>query len=189
MTSEKKLLSKLEEWLSGRHEPPTILSVIDVEDGELLAAFILKRFREAATRAGAHNSGDGSQTRTPTGELNRLSGAIFRVFDSISDAWRLTPAERLGLLGLAHETDLDRLRNLQLQHVPTGVIERIVILVHIFEAINTLLPSPGHADAWVRKPNKGVLFDGRSAVDIMIDRGIEGLRSVREYLQAEIWSR
>ncbi|MFC7498454.1 antitoxin Xre/MbcA/ParS toxin-binding domain-containing protein [Enterovirga sp. GCM10030262] len=65
------------------------------------------------------------------------------------------------------------------------MLERLAILLDIFQAINTLLPIGERADAWMRKPNRAPLFEGRSAIDIMLDHGVEGMRKLRSYLQSQ----
>ena len=51
MASEQQLLEELEKWLADQPRPPTIFEVAETGNVGLLAAFILKGFREAAARA------------------------------------------------------------------------------------------------------------------------------------------
>ena len=43
--SEAELLYKLAQWLETQEGEPTLFDAIDAGDGELVAAFILKRLR------------------------------------------------------------------------------------------------------------------------------------------------
>ncbi len=184
---ENELLARLEEWLAGQSEPPTLFDVIATGDRELLAAFILKGFRAAARQAVVERF-EREATMTFASELTAATAAVMRVFDGLARAWSLEVDERLALLGLADAAELHAMWTISLDEVPTEVIERVAILLDIFKAINTLLPEPSRADAWIRVPNRAPMFGERSALKLMIDGGLEGLREVRAYLQAQIWS-
>lgn len=184
MPPEDELLAKLEEWLAAREEPPTVFDVIETGDGELLAAFILKGFRTAARQAVVDRLA--GEATTAFADLSNATSAVLRVFDGLAGAWSLEGSQRLALLGLAETAELQALRTAPLDEVPTEIVERVIILLDIFKAINTLLPEPSRADAWIRTPNSAPLFAGRPALDMMIDEGLEGLRRIRSYLQAQI---
>ena len=186
MPLESELLAKLEGWLAARSEPPTLLDVVATNDRELLAAFILKGFRVAARQAVADRL-EREAAATFASELTNLTGVVLRVFDGIARAWSLEDSEGLALLGLAGTAELQALRVLPLDEVPTEIIERVAIVLDIFKAINTLLPQPTQADAWMRAPNKAPIFGGRSALDVMAGQSLKGLQEVRAYLQAELW--
>lgn len=187
MPLEHELLAKLEQWLAAQAEPPTLFDVIATGDRELVAAFILKGFRAAARQAVVDRL-QREAAVTFTSELTNVTAAVLRVFDGIARAWSLEDGERIALLGLAQVADLSELRAAPLDELPTAIIERVVILLDIFKAINTLLPRPSRADAWIRSPNTAPLFGGRSALDVMVGGGLGGLREVRAYLQAQIWA-
>lgn len=187
MPLESELLARLEQWLAARSEPPTLLDVIATEDGELVAAFILKGFRAAARQAVVDRL-EREAAATFVSELTAVTAAVLRVFDGIAQAWSLEDSERLALLGLAETKELQALRTAPLNEVPTEIVERVAILLDIFRAINTLLPEPSRADAWIRSLNSAPTFGGQSALDVMIGRGLDGLRGVRTYLKAQIWS-
>lgn len=187
MTTDNELLSKLELWLAARPEPPTLFEVAETGDGELLAAFILNGFRVAARQAVVDRLDREAATTFAT-EATRMTTAILRVFDGIARAWSLQEDEKLDLLGLHESGDLEELRTTPLHKVPTEIIERVAILLDIFKAINTLLPQPTRADAWIRATNSAPAFAGWSALDVMIHQGLGGLREVRTYLQAKVWT-
>lgn len=186
MVTEDDLLAKLERWLATRTDPPSVFDVIATRDGELFAAFILKAFR-VATRQAVVDRLEHEAT-TFASDATSISSAIFRVFDGIARAWSLGEGEKVALLGLGGLAELQELRTTPLDEVPTEIVERVAILLDTFKAINTLLPQPDPADAWIRAPNRALPFGGRSALEVMVGGGLEGLRMVRAYLQAQIWA-
>lgn len=112
---------------------------------------------------------------------------VMRVFMGLAEAWELSEDEQLALLGLSTADEFQRLKLIKSKaELPAGIINRLSVLVRIFEAINTLLPEPDRADQWMRKPNKATLFGGQSALELMLE-GLGGMRMVLRYLQAEVW--
>ena len=187
MANEDQLLAKLEAWLSTQPQAPAIFDVMATGDRELLAAFVLKGFRAAARQAVLDRvEGEGAAMFTP--QLTDAAAPVIRVFEGLARAWSLDERERLVLLGLSQEADLEALRSASVDEIPIKIVERVAILLDTFKSINTLLPEPSRADAWIRAPNCASTFGGRSALDVMIGRGLEGLREVRAYLNAQIWA-
>jgi len=187
MPRENELPARLEQWLADRSEPPTLFDVLATGDHELFAAFILKGFRAAARQAVIERFEREAAT-TFASEPMTATAVVLRLFDGLAGAWSLDVGERLALLGLGDAAELQSLRSMPLDEVPTEIIERVAILLDIFKAINTLLPVPSRADAWIRAPNRASIFGGRSALELMIDGRLEGLRKVRACLQAHVLS-
>lgn len=114
-----------------------------------------------------------------------VSRAALDTIFNIAKAWGLNESEEAAILG---QPDLEALRAWKKECGPqigNETILRMSYILGIFRAINTLLPIPERADAWMRKPNKAPLFGGRSALDRMTDGDIEDLKAVRQYLDAE----
>lgn len=187
MPREIELMTKLTQWVAAQAEPPSLFEVFETGDRELVAAFTLQVTRATARQADAECA-ERVAAYTFASELTDATAALLRVFHGIGRAWSLSHGERLALLGLADTAELQVLGTAPLDEVPTEIVERIAILLDIFKAIKTLLPRPGRADAWVRAPNSAPMFGGQPALDVMVDRGMEGLREVRAYLNAQIWS-
>ena len=59
----------------------------------------------------------------------------------------------------------------------------IRVLVGIFKGRRLLFSEP-LADDWIRLPNKGALFGGRSPLTVAIERGIPGLLEIRWHVDA-----
>ena len=185
MATEDELLARLDAWLSNRPEPASLADILGTRDLELLAAFILQGFRAAAKEAVlSRMEYEGKAAPFAAG---RAANPALRIFCNLAQVWDLSESEQLALLGLGTADDLESLRGTMPHELPVAVIERIVILLDIFQAINTLLPASARADAWVRAANRAPLLNGRSALDLMCEN-LDGLRQVRRYLQAEIWA-
>jgi hypothetical protein len=68
------------------------------------------------------------------------------------------------------------------------VVERVSLLLAILKAPTTLLSTDGATLGLVKAPNEAPLFGGLTALDVMIRDGVSGIRLVRDYLEAQIWS-
>lgn len=109
-----------------------------------------------------------------------IVGTVLRVSRDLAKAWRLTDCEQARLLGV-ETAELKAWEMAQPDKLPSDVLERMSLLLGIFRAINTLLPIPERADAWIRKPNAAALFEGRAAIELMME-GLDGMRQLQSYL-------
>lgn len=184
MASEEELLARLERWLAEQPGEPTLFDILAARDGELLGAIVLKGFRAAAKQAVLDRIEREAPNMFP-GPAVEPGNAVMRVFDGLTKAWSLTGPEQLMLLGLEEPAALVTLRHTSMTDLPVEVIERMAIILDVFRSINTLLPVPERADMWVRRPNAAPGFNGRSALDLMLE-GIDGLRTVRSYLRGQL---
>jgi antitoxin Xre/MbcA/ParS-like protein len=112
-------------------------------------------------------------------------GAGLRAFGKIAEAWDLTIAEQLTLLGIASRSTYFKWRREREPRVPQDTLERLSYLLGIYKSLQILLPDPKAADSWVRQPNSALLFGGRSALERMLSGQVADLYVVREYLDAE----
>jgi len=113
-----------------------------------------------------------------------LGGAGMRAFVNIAEAWGLSVAEQLKLLGASRSTFFKwrRERDPKLQG---DTLERLSYLLGIYKSLQILLPDTKAADAWIRMPNKAPLFGGHSALERMLSGQVADLYVVRQYLDAE----
>ena len=118
-----------------------------------------------------------------------MISSLLEAFERIAHAWSLSEDEKVKLLGIRDIVELRRLQDEPSSALPTEVLQRIEALFQVYQAINILLQQPSRADAWMRKANRAPAFGGKSAMELMLDHGLDGIRSVRSYLQAEVWAR
>ena len=186
MSSEQELFAKLDRWLADQPAAPTIFDVVRASDAELLAAFILRHFRAATKRAVADRlEREASNLDQATWER---AGAIGALIDWLAHTWNLSVAEQLNLLALSGEADLAAARNQSPQDASHELLERLAMLIDIYQALRSLLPGRENDDGWLRRPKAEPLFGGKSPISIMLERGRVGIRDVRAYLWAQIWS-
>lgn len=114
-----------------------------------------------------------------------LGDAALRVFFNLANSWKLSEDEQMKLLGLTSRPTLHSWKSGHATEINRDTLERISYLLGIFKGINTLLPDPDRADAWMRAPNTAPLFGGRSALDRMMSGNVADLYVVRQYLDAQ----
>jgi Protein of unknown function (DUF2384) len=114
-----------------------------------------------------------------------LGGAGLRAFANIAEAWGLTVAEQLKLLGIASRSTFFKWRRESQPRLPRDTLERLSYLLGIYKSLQILLPDTRAADEWIRKPNNAVLFGGRPALERMLSGQVADLYVVRQYLDAE----
>ena len=118
-------------------------------------------------------------------EMGATGGPALRAFENIAQAWGLSVAEQLKLLGIASRSTYFKWRRESEPRLPLDTLERLSYLLGIYKSLQILLPDPHAADAWVRKPNQAPLFGGRPALERMLSGRVADLYVVREYLDAE----
>ena len=122
---------------------------------------------------------------TPHAQMAGAGGAGLRAFVRIAEAWGLTVAEQLKLLGIGSRSTYFKWRREHDPRLPQDTLERLSYLLGIYKSLQILLPDPKAADEWVRRPNNAAVFGGRSALDRMLSGHVADLYVVREYLDAE----
>ena len=110
---------------------------------------------------------------------------LLRAFTNIAEAWGLSIAEQLTLLGIASRSTFFKWRRERDPKLPADTLERLSYLLGIYKSLQILLPDPKAADEWVRRPNDAPLFGGRSALERMLSGQVADLYVVRQYLDAQ----
>jgi hypothetical protein len=116
-------------------------------------------------------------------DRKELTGPALRTFFRIADAWDLKEQEQMRLLGLDSRSTFQSWKRGAVSAIPKDALERISYVLGIYKGLQILLPRT--ADEWVRKPNAGPLFGGRSALDRMISGNVADLYVVRQYIDAQ----
>ena len=118
-------------------------------------------------------------------ETHAAGAAGLRAFARIAEAWHLSIAEQLTLLGLSSRSTYFKWRKEPQVRLPRDTLERISYILGIYKALQLLLPDARAADEWVRRPNEAAVFGGRSALDRMLSGNVADLYIVRQYLDAQ----
>ena len=114
-----------------------------------------------------------------------LAGPALRTFFNIAQAWKLSTAEQMALLGVTARSTFFKWKKGDVASLPKDTLERISYILGIYKALQILLPEPKAADAWVKQPNSAPLFGGISALERMAKGNVADLFVVRQYLDAQ----
>ena len=114
-----------------------------------------------------------------------LSGPALRTFFRIAQLWNLSNDEQMTLLGISARSTYFKWKKNTDVVLSRDTLERISYIVGIYKSLQILLPDEKLADEWVKLPNSAPLFDGRSALDLMMSGRVADLFIVRQYLDAE----
>lgn len=124
---------------------------------------------------------------------NKASSAIareqiqtaFKVVLNIFDKWHCTTEEALILLGLKRSTWFKYKNSPEHATFSSDMTERISYILNIHAALRILFSNQESVYQWVRKPNKAPFYNGRSAMDIMLQGRVVDLWAVASRLNAE----
>lgn len=185
MTSEQELFAKLDRWLELQPVEPTIFQVVDTRDMDLFVAYVTRHFRAAAKEAVADRLSREAVKLSP--KTWERAGAIGALVDWLAQTWRLSVAEQISLLDLKDEAELAAIGSQPPRQASHQLLERLAMLMDIYQALRCVLPGREDEDGWLRRPNTEPLFEGASPLAMMQERGRLGIRDVRAYLWAQIW--
>ncbi len=120
----------------------------------------------------------------PDLKSDAAAAAALRTFWRLAEAWQLSAAEQLILLGVG-KTTFYQWKQGKVSALDKHVLERLSYLFGIYAALHILLPVPERANAWIRKPNQAPFLGGQSALDRMLGGQVADLFVVRHYLDAQ----
>ncbi len=110
--------------------------------------------------------------------------AAMRTFWRLAEAWKLSTAEQMALLGVGR-TSLYQWKQGKVGALDRHLLERLSYLFGIYAALQILLPVPGRANQWIRQPNAAPFLGGGSALERMLGGQVADLFVVRQYLDAQ----
>lgn len=125
-----------------------------------------------------------TQAARPTSPAQTAAAAL-RTFFRIANAWKLTQADARVLLGSPPESTYYRWKAGHVGTVSRDLLERISYVLGIYKALQLLIPAPDAADTWIRRANDAPLFNGQSALSLMLSGRVADLFLVRQYLDAQ----
>jgi len=114
-----------------------------------------------------------------------VSNAAVRAFFKMATLWKLTNDEQIILLGQPSRSKFFEFKRQDAGKLSVDQLDRVVLLMGIFEALSMLYPNSELAYEWLKLPNNAPLFKGESALAIMLKGGIPVLFQVRRYLDAQ----
>lgn len=111
--------------------------------------------------------------------------AALQIFFKIADAWGLTHREQAQLLDVDQAICSHWRDGKVPEALPARTMQRLGYVLTIYAALQSLLPVPERADAWVRQPNAAPLFGGQPAITMMAGQ-VGGLQAVADYLSSTV---
>lgn len=126
--------------------------------------------------------------RPVTDHETRRSNAAMKAVMRMADLWQLTEADIATLMGGVSIATVRRWRR-QLREqgrirgtLTRDQLDRASYLLGIYKALHILFPDEAQADGWIHRPVDSPYFEGRSALDVMRQGGMNDLRHVRRFL-------
>jgi hypothetical protein len=105
-------------------------------------------------------------------------------FNRIADRWELSPDQRALLLGRSGRTAYRWKGGATSEGRPLqrDILERISLLIGIYEDIRKFFGAGPAADGWIRRPNAD--FGGEPPLSRLLAGNVEDIVEVRRYLGA-----
>lgn len=108
--------------------------------------------------------------------------AMQRAFVKLAALWEITDEQAAVLMGDISVRTWRRWKVGDLGRAGIDVAARLSNLMGIHKALRLLFKEPARGYGWIKRPND--VFDGVSALDIMLGGQITDLMRVRRYLDA-----
>ena len=108
--------------------------------------------------------------------------AAMDAFSNLAEAWELSTEDQINLLGSPGRSTYFKWKKSG-GNLPNDTLERISHILGIYKALQILLPDETAADSWIKAGND--YFNGRSALDVMLDGKVVDIYKVRQYLDAQ----
>lgn len=123
-----------------------------------------------------------AQTDRP--EITDEEGAAMaRAVINLFERWDLTDVQAAVLLGSVSASTWARWKTGKIAKVPRDLKTRLSNLMGIHKALRIIFKDKERVYGWVKRENAA--FDGRTALEVMLDGEITDLMRVRRYLDAE----
>ncbi|CDZ79020.1 hypothetical protein BN59_03335 [Legionella massiliensis] len=103
----------------------------------------------------------------------------------ILEKWQCSVEETQILLGLKRSTLFKYKSMPESASISPDLTERLSYLLNIHAALRILFSHPDSIYGWIRKPNDAPFYNGKSAMDIMLQGRVVDLWAVASRLNAE----
>ena len=108
--------------------------------------------------------------------------AMQRAIIQLLDRWDVSDANAAILMGGISTKTFQRWKGGQYGNPNRDQADRMSLLLGIHKALRIIYSDAARGYRWISAPND--LFDGQSALDIMLRGGIEDIRRIRTYLDS-----
>lgn len=117
-----------------------------------------------------------------------MGEAAIRGFQMIAEAWGLSTAEQLVLLGNPSRSAFFAWKKAPVA-LSGDTMERISYLLGIWKALRILIPDDQQARAWIKKPSDNPMFGGQPPLAKLLQGRVLDLADVRRLLDARrgVW--
>jgi hypothetical protein len=105
-----------------------------------------------------------------------------QVFFRLAELWRLSTDQQIVLLGSPARSTFFKWKK-EGGTIGPDTRERISHLLSLFKSLVILLPKTESAELWIYQPNE--FFDGKTALDVMLEGRVADLYRVRAYADAQ----
>lgn len=113
-----------------------------------------------------------------------MSAPALRTFFNIVKVWNLNNEAQRALLGWPPESTFYKYKAGDPGALSYDTLTRISLVIGIFKDLGVLYAEDDLAHRWITLPNNNPMFGGRSALDFLMENGIDGLYQVRRLLDA-----
>jgi hypothetical protein len=111
-------------------------------------------------------------------QVEAMQRAVIQLFDR----WGVSDANAATLMGGISTKTFQRWKGGQYGNPSRDQADRMSLLLGIHKALRIIYSDAARGYRWISAPND--LFDGQSALDIMLRGGIEDIRRIRTYLDS-----
>lgn len=113
----------------------------------------------------------------------RAGKVALTFFFNLMKKWECTPEQQMTLLGISSVTTFNDYQNNPDRAIKVEQLERISYLISIHISLrNFFNTTDNHAYQWINKPNFAAPFDGKSALEYMLQGRVVDITDVRNYL-------
>ena len=125
---------------------------------------------------------DGAASSKPIPDKKSIDDVALKLFRHVVvTQWCLSPIEVNQLLGGGDTLEVTGDMPLTLSNCQ---LERVSLILNIYKVLNTLFSEQNQANKWIKKSNNA--FDGCTALGVMLQGDINGLKSVTNYLMQQL---
>lgn len=126
--------------------------------------------------------------RFASSNRRRLSAPAFRTFLAVGERWGLSEAERRLVLGYPSRSTYHHWAKLAREAgeftLDVDVLTRISAVLGIHQALGVLFADAAEQLAWLRGPHDAPLFGGQPPLRLVTSGTLDGILSVRRFLDA-----